>query len=88
MWPVTARRHLTPRKPARTARYDLLMRAELEGRRSRPPVLRRVFAGLVLIAAAALIIHLAVGLVVAVFWTVVVVAAVVAVLWALKTLIW
>lgn len=64
------------------------MRAELEGRQSRPPVLRRVFAGLVLIAVAALVVHLLVGLVVAVFWTVVVVAAVVAVLWALKTLIW
>ena len=56
--------------------------------RTRPPVLRRVFAGLILIAVAALVVHLVIGLVVAVFWTVVVIAAVVAVLWALKTLVW
>lgn len=64
------------------------MRTQIEPSRSRPPVLRRAAAGLVLLAVAALVIHLAVGLVMAVFWTVVVIAAVVAVLWALKTLIW
>jgi hypothetical protein len=46
-----------------------------------------VTAGLVLVAAAALVIHFAVGLVVAVFWTAVVLVAIVAVLWALKTLL-
>jgi uncharacterized membrane protein len=64
------------------------MAQELEQQRSRPPILRKAVAGLVLVAAAALVIHLVVGLVVAVFWIAVVVAAVVAVLWALKTLVW
>lgn len=59
----------------------------MERTRSRPPILRRAVAGLVLIAVAALVIHLAIGLVMAVFWAVVVVAAVIAVLWALNTLL-
>jgi len=42
----------------------------------------------VLIAAIALGIKLVIGLVTAVFWTVVVVAVAVAVLWAVKTLVW
>lgn len=64
------------------------MRGEIEAPHSRPPILRRAVAGLVLIAVAALVIHAIVGLVMAVFWTVVVVAAVLAVLWALKTIVW
>jgi hypothetical protein len=62
------------------------MRTDLEATRSRPPILKRAVAGLVLIAVAALAIHFVIGLVVAVFWVAVVVAAIVAVLWALKTL--
>jgi flagellar biosynthesis protein FliQ len=50
----------------------------MEQTRSRPPILRKAVAGLVLVAAAALVIHLIVGLVVAVFWIAVVVAAVIA----------
>jgi hypothetical protein len=42
----------------------------------------------VIVIAAVVIIKIAIGLVTAVFWTVVVVALVAAVLWALKTLIW
>ena len=38
--------------------------------------------------AAALAVKLAVGFVMAIFWTVVAVAVVVAVLWAIKTLVW
>jgi uncharacterized membrane protein len=64
------------------------MAEDLEQQRSRTPILRKAVAGLVLVAAAALVIHLIVGLVVAVFWIAVVVAAVVAVVWALKTIIW
>jgi hypothetical protein len=64
------------------------MQTQVEARPARPPILRRVFAGLVLIVAAALAIKIAVGLVMAVFWTVVGVAVVVAILWALKTLFW
>jgi hypothetical protein len=64
------------------------MSNELEARPARPPVLRRVVAGLVLVAVAALAIHIVIGLVVTVFWIALVAAAVVAVLWALKTLVW
>jgi hypothetical protein len=62
--------------------------SELEARRAHTPVVRRALAGVVLILVAALAVKLVVGFVMAIFWTVVVVAAVVAVLWALKTLIW
>ena len=51
-------------------------------------MLRRAVAGLVVIAVAALAIHFIIGLVVTVFWIAVVAAAVIAVLWALKTLVW
>ncbi|MGH2858378.1 MAG: hypothetical protein ACRDMJ_12965 [Solirubrobacteraceae bacterium] len=61
------------------------MNYQVERSRSRPPILKRAAAGLVLIAAAALAIHFVIGLIMTVFWIAVVVAAVVAVLWALKT---
>jgi hypothetical protein len=64
------------------------MARDIEQSRSRPPILRKAVAGLVLIAVAALAIHVVIGLVVAVLWVAVVVAAVVAVLWALKTIVW
>jgi uncharacterized membrane protein len=63
------------------------MRSDIEATRSKPPILRRAVAGLVLIAIAALAIHLVIGLVVTVFWIVLAVAAVAAVLWALNTLL-
>lgn len=75
-------------EPAGAARYAYGMSTELDARPARPPVLRRVVAGLVLVAVAALAIHIVIGLVVTVFWIAVVVAAAVAVLWALKTIIW
>jgi hypothetical protein len=64
------------------------MHTQIEAHRSRPPILRRAGAGLVLIIAAALAIKLIIGFVMAIFWTVVAVAVVVAILWAIKTLIW
>jgi hypothetical protein len=64
------------------------MESELEARPPRPPVLRRVAAGLVLIAAVALAIHIVIGLVVTIFWIAVALAVAVAVLWALKTIVW
>lgn len=64
------------------------MRTEVEAQRARPPILKRAFAGVILVAVAALAIYVVIGIVKAVFWTAVVVAAVLAVLWALKTLIW
>ncbi|MHB8658196.1 MAG: hypothetical protein ACYC91_09630 [Solirubrobacteraceae bacterium] len=63
------------------------MRTELQAGRSRPPVLRRATAGLVLIAAAALAIHFVIGLVMTVFYVVVAVAVVLGVLWALNTIL-
>ncbi len=70
-------------------RYAWGMRTEqLEARPSHTPVLRRALAGVVLILVAALAVKIAIGFVMAIFWTIVVVAAVLAVLWALKTLIW
>lgn len=69
-------------------RYDWHMGSrQLENRPERTPVLRRAAAGLVLLAVAALVIHLAVGLIMAVFWVVVALVAVVAVLWALNTIL-
>lgn len=64
------------------------MARQLEPTRSRPPVLRRAVAGVVLIAVAALIVHAVIGMVLAVFWAIVAVAAILAVLWAVKTLVW
>jgi hypothetical protein len=63
------------------------MKSELEASRSRPPVLKKAAAGLILVAVAALAIHFVIGLVVAVFWIAVVVAAIVGVLWAVNTLL-
>jgi hypothetical protein len=63
------------------------MRTDIEGSRSRPPVLKRAVAGLVVIAIAALAIHVVIGLVVTVFWIALAVVAVVGVLWALNTLL-
>ena len=62
------------------------MNHQLEASRSRPPILRRAGAGLILIAVAALAIHFVIGLIMTVFWIVVVIAAVVAVMWALRNI--
>lgn len=64
------------------------MRSELETPPARTPILRKAAAGVILVIAAALAIKLVIGLVTAVFWVAVVLAAVVGVLWALKTLVW
>ena len=64
------------------------MQTELEPQRERTPIVRKAVAGLILIAAAALAIQLVVGLVKAVLFTVVIIAVAIAVLWALKTLVW
>jgi hypothetical protein len=70
-----------------TTRYDPSMRTQLEGRPARPPIVRRAAAGLLLVVVAALAIHVVIGLVMTVFWIVVAVAAVAAVLWALNTIL-
>jgi hypothetical protein len=69
-------------------RYDLPMASrQIESRPERTPVLRKAVAGLVLLAVAALVIHVVAHLVLFVLWTVLVIAAIVAVLWALNTLL-
>lgn len=70
-----------------TAAVDFLGMNQIEPTRSRPPVMKRVVAGLVLIVVAALALHFIVSLVLAVFWVVVVIAAIVAVIWALNTIL-
>ncbi len=64
------------------------MRTDVEASRSRPPVLKRMTAGLVLVAGAALVVWLAIGVIKTIFFIVAALAVVVAVLWALKTIVW
>jgi uncharacterized membrane protein YccC len=62
------------------------MARQIESSRSRPPILRRAVAGLVLVAIGVLVFHFVVSLVITVFWIVAVIAVIVAVLWAVKEL--
>ena len=64
------------------------MNTNIEARQERTPIVRKALAGVVLIAAAALAVKIVIGFVMAIFWTVVVIAVAVAVIWALKTLVW
>jgi hypothetical protein len=65
------------------------MSTELEGRpEHHVSIVRKAFAGAVLVVAAALILKLLIGFVIAIFWVAVVVAAVIAVIWALKQIVW
>ena len=64
------------------------MRSELEAQPSRTPGVRKAFAGLVLVIVAALAVKIVIGLILSVFWVIIGVAAVIAVLWALKTIVW
>ena len=58
---------------------------------ARPSLVRRAVAGLVLVAAAALVIkltiHVIVGILLTVFWIAIGLAVLVGVLWALKTIL-
>ncbi|HEY3727578.1 MAG TPA: hypothetical protein VGL51_10415 [Solirubrobacteraceae bacterium] len=62
------------------------MQTDLEAQPHRTPIVKRAGAGLVLIVAAALAVHFVIGLVMTFFWLVVAIAAVAAVIWALKTI--
>jgi hypothetical protein len=64
------------------------METQVEQHRSRTPIVRKAFAGLVLIVAAALAVKILIGFAIAIFGTIVLVAAVLAVIWALKTIVW
>jgi len=61
---------------------------DIQQTQAKKPIMRRVGAGLVLVIGAMIAIKLIAGIVAAVFWSIVAVAAVVAVLWALKTIFW
>lgn len=60
---------------------------QIEQSRSRPPVVRRVFAGLVLVVIAALAIHFVIGLIMTIFWIVAIIAVIAAAIWALNTIL-
>jgi hypothetical protein len=62
------------------------MRTDLEATQAKPPIVRRALAGVVLVVIAALAIKIVIGLVMSVFWIVIGVAAVAAILWAINTL--
>ncbi len=65
------------------------MDSQIEPSRSRAPaVVRKAVAGLVLVVAAVLAIKLIIGFVTWLFGTIVLIAVVAAVLWAIKTLVW
>jgi uncharacterized membrane protein YgaE (UPF0421/DUF939 family) len=64
------------------------MQNEVEARPHHTPIVRKAFAGVVLVVAVALALKLVIGFVVAIFWTVAIIAIVLAVLWAVKTLVW
>jgi hypothetical protein len=65
------------------------MSNELETQPNRSPsIARKALAGVVLVIVAALAVKVVIGLIASVFWIIIGVAAVVAVLWALKTIVW
>lgn len=65
------------------------MSNELETQPNRSPsVARKALAGVVLVVVAALAVKVIIGIIASVFWIIIGVAAVVAVLWALKTIVW
>jgi hypothetical protein len=64
------------------------MRSDLEASRTRTPIVRKAAAGLVLVVAAALAIWIVVGIIKTILFVAVGLAVVVAVLWALKTIVW
>ena len=55
------------------------MAKQIERTRSKPPILRRAVYGLALVVVAVLAIHLALGLIMTVFWTVLIAAVVITV---------
>lgn len=62
------------------------MAHQIEPSRSRPPIMRRAVAALVLVAVAVLVFHIIAGLIVTVFWIVAVIAVIAAVVWAAREL--
>jgi len=62
------------------------MARQIEPSRSRPPIMRRAVAALVLVAVGVLVFHFIVSLVMTVFWIVAIVAVIAAVVWAANEL--
>ncbi len=62
------------------------MARQIEPSRSRPPILRRAVAALILVAAGVLVFHFIAGLIVTVFWIIAVVAVLAAIVWAANEL--
>ena len=63
------------------------MPGKIERSRSGHPIAKKAAAGLILVAAAALVIHLVIGLIVTVFIVVLVAAVIAAVIWAATTIL-
>jgi len=61
---------------------------ELEAQPHHTPVLKKAGAAVVLVIVGVVAVKVVVGMIMAVFWTLIAIAAVVGVLWALKTLVW
>jgi hypothetical protein len=62
------------------------MARQIESSRSKPPIMRRAVAALVIVAIGVLIFHFIVSLVMTVFYVVAVIAVIVAALWAVNEL--
>ena len=71
----------------RCATLGVVEASELKEAPRRPSIVRRALALLVLIAAAALAIHLIAGLLMVIFYVALGVAVLIAVVWALNTLL-
>jgi hypothetical protein len=61
---------------------------DIQQTQAKTPIMRKVLAGLVLVVGAMIAIKIIAGIVAAVFWSIVAVAVVIAILWALKTIFW
>jgi len=69
--------------------YAYGMDTQVEAHRSRTPaIVRKAVAGLVLVVAVVLALKLIIGFVTWLFGTIVIIAVVAAILWAIKTLVW
>ena len=64
------------------------MRSDVEATRARVPVRQKLKAGLILVIAGGLAIWLVIGVIKTIFFIALGIAVVVAVVWALKTLVW
>jgi hypothetical protein len=64
------------------------MKTDVEASRARTPIRQKLTAGLVLVVVAGLAVWIVIGVIKTIFFIALGLAVVVAVLWALKTLVW